>query len=220
MPRRQLDVLQIAIYFWFSVDHVTTIEDTEMTQMSLWLCWKLSNEPYMCQSSCKQTETVRSSARLQKTGNDVTCGGGELHTRAAAKGKTRSPMVEMVCKVKTSSVGVQWRQTAVATWSSRQRLDGWRRRQTDSGMRNYHIDCYSRSRAAAAIEIYDAAASRGLFARVAEEMLDPSPTTVCGMDSRGCPSVPRTLCPTVSNKLFCLLTPPATAQRSVTAASV
>ena len=58
-------------------------------------------------------------SRLLKTDNGVTCGGSELHARAAATGK-------------------------------RGRMD-------------CQIDCCSPSRAAAAIEIYDAVASRGLI---------------------------------------------------------
>ena len=128
----------------------------------------------MYQSSCKQTETVRSSADSRKLAMTSHVGGGELHTRAAATGKTWSNGLE--------SKDVSNRCAVEADRSRHVEFASATRRMTATPDRQRYaytaVDCYWPSRAAAAIEIYDATASRGFFARAADEILDLSPTTV------------------------------------------
>jgi len=199
MPRWLLDVLQIAIYFLFSVDHVANSEDTEMMQMSHSLCWKLSNVPYMCQSSCKQTETVRSSADSWKlamtslvgTANytcpcsghgDNSVADGRMvwfvkcrrHMQVCRGGRPQSPHE---VRVSDSTDDGEARQTALCIYC--------------------HIDCCSPSRAAAAI----AAASRGHICARSRWNAGFITTTVCRIDFRGCQPAPRTSCPNASSKI-------------------
>jgi hypothetical protein len=111
----------------------------------------------------------------------------ELHTSAATMGKTRSSMVEWFCRRHQvfsvlHSGGPSFRGSAIpgfpASYSKSESKAHRSRPQSAPGIRvsdstdrqryaytvciHGHIDCYSPARAAAAIEIYDAAASRGL----------------------------------------------------------